>query len=139
MDPSGSAYLDDAGYVIILGARPADGGLPPRVRDLAPTNPDYPLYLRVLKDLKPGETRRLPSLADLDAAVSAIRPPPVGTATMDGEGTITLRLRSVSQGMVAETVRTLAPQDPEYAATIEHLGGIKPGESRVIPAYPNAP
>jgi hypothetical protein len=63
-------------------------------------------------------------------------PDNVGTANMDAAGIVYLRLRSVDHGMVAEAMKVVKPTDSDYADIVKHLGGIKPGESKPIPPFP---
>jgi hypothetical protein len=60
----------------------------------------------------------------------------VGVASMDPDGTIHLQLRSEIHGGIAEAVDTVKPGDLRYAATLKHLGGLKPGEDKAIPPWP---
>jgi hypothetical protein len=56
----------------------------------------------------------------------------IGTAEMSADGTITLRLRSLSPNPIAEGVLTYAPDDPQYEEVKQHLGGIAPGEFKPV-------
>jgi hypothetical protein len=60
----------------------------------------------------------------------------VGVATMKADGTLSLQLRSWDHGMVAEALQVVKPDDAEYQNILEHLGGLKPGESKPIPEFP---
>jgi hypothetical protein len=59
----------------------------------------------------------------------------IGTAQMAADGTITLHLRSLWPDPSADTDLSYAPDDPQYAEIKDHLGGIKPGESKPIPPW----
>jgi len=56
----------------------------------------------------------------------------IGTAEMSADGTITLRLQSLSPNPIAEGVLTYAPDDPQYEDVKNHLGGIAPGEFKPV-------
>jgi len=56
----------------------------------------------------------------------------IGTAEMTADGTITLRLRSLSPNPIAEGVLTYAPDDPQYEDIKKHLGGIAPGDTKPV-------
>jgi len=56
----------------------------------------------------------------------------IGTAEMAADGTITLRLRSLSPNPIAEGVLTYAPDDPQYEDIKKHLGGIAPGDTKPV-------
>ena len=64
---------------------------------------------------------------------------PIGTATMTEDGTLVLDL--VAEGPAGERgiARILRPTtDPRYAAWIEHLGGLRPGEEKLVPPWPES-
>jgi hypothetical protein len=78
------------------------------------------------------------------AACRAAAPPPPGTpprsalgeATMRPDGTIVLdRLRFEGPGgMVGHAPpMTYRPDNPDYAALLAHLGGLRPGETKLVP------
>jgi len=56
----------------------------------------------------------------------------IGSAEMSADGTITLRLRSLSPNPIAESVLTYAPDDPQYEDIKKHLGGIAPGDTKPV-------
>ena len=61
---------------------------------------------------------------------------PVGTATMREDGTIVLDLRAESpQGDIGPALFEYAPSDPDYQSVLAHLGGLKPGESKLVPPW----
>jgi hypothetical protein len=62
------------------------------------------------------------------------KPSSVGTATMTADGTLVMDLRSPSG---AEMQQRVAPSDAKYSEYVAHLGGIKAGESKNIPPWPD--
>jgi hypothetical protein len=56
----------------------------------------------------------------------------IGIAVMGEDGTITLNLRSPDG---AQGLLVYKRGDPQYARIISHLGGIRPGEHKPIPAF----
>jgi hypothetical protein len=61
---------------------------------------------------------------------------PIGTASMKADGTIVLDLRAESpQGDLGMALFTYPPSHPEYREILEHLGGLKPGTSRLVPPW----
>jgi len=56
----------------------------------------------------------------------------IGVATMAPDGAITLRIRSLPPGPIAEGTLRYAPGDPRYDEIKRHLGGIMPGESKPV-------
>ena len=61
----------------------------------------------------------------------------IGTATMDPDGTIVLLLRATGPGVVGDGRITYAPTHAEYQNVLKHLGGLKPGESKPVPPWPD--
>jgi hypothetical protein len=62
----------------------------------------------------------------------------IGVATMGPDGMIELRLRATGPGgMVGEGFLTYPPSDPQYAEILRHLGGLKPGETKSVPPWPD--
>jgi hypothetical protein len=60
----------------------------------------------------------------------------VGVATMQEDGTLRLQLRSEGPRGIAEALKVVKPDDPQYAYYVRHLGNIRPGESKGIPPFP---
>jgi hypothetical protein len=56
----------------------------------------------------------------------------IGVAHMTEDGIITLRIRSLPPGPIAEGELRYAPSDPKYDDIKQHLGGIAPGESKNV-------
>ena len=57
---------------------------------------------------------------------------PIGHVTMLADGTLRLQLARPRQG------RLIAPDAPEYAAILAHVGPMQPGESRLVRPWPDA-
>ena len=61
----------------------------------------------------------------------------IGVATMLPDRSIQMQLRSVQcDGMIAESVMTVRPEEPSYADIVTHVGGLNPSEKKPIPAWP---
>jgi hypothetical protein len=76
-------------------------------------------------------------LADLPPADDPEMPDSVGSAEMDDDGTLRMSLYTETEdGMVGEMMMVVKPDDPRYAGFVAHLGGIGPGEAKVIPPFP---
>lgn len=59
----------------------------------------------------------------------------IGIATMNSDGTIILRLRAESpDGTIGHAHLTLRRSNPRYKHILSRVGGLKPGESKSIPA-----
>jgi hypothetical protein len=55
----------------------------------------------------------------------------IGTATMRSDGTIILVLRAKG-GLIAHATITYPPDDRGYGDVLAHLGGLVPGESKLV-------
>lgn len=56
----------------------------------------------------------------------------IGAAVMNADGTITLTLHSPDG---ADGVLAYKKNDPQYARILSHIGGIKPGQHKLVPAF----
>lgn len=62
---------------------------------------------------------------------------PIGTATMEAEGTITLRLLAEGpDGALGHGVLSYPPGHPDYAGILAHLGALAPGGSVPVCSWP---
>ena len=76
-------------------------------------------------------------LADLPPADDPESPASVGSAEMEKDGTLRLMLRTeTADGMVGEMTMAVPRGDPRYAGFVAHLGGMKPGDAKPIPPFP---
>lgn len=61
----------------------------------------------------------------------------IGSATMKDDGTIVLQLRAEGPGgMLGDALVVYKPDDPKYQEILDHLGGLKPGEEKPVPPWP---
>jgi hypothetical protein len=63
--------------------------------------------------------------------------PSIGTATMLNDGTIELRLMAREGGMTGHATLRYPPAHPEYKNILDHLQGLKPGETKPMPPWPS--
>ena len=115
------------------------------VDTLLSTQEDFKLYMKILGDFKGSETKKIDSISLLKAEFEKIKnpfpkkkqdlPESVGVATMREDGTLIFQLRSEDHGMIAEAMQTYPPNHPKYKKMIDHLGGLKPGQSKSIPPF----
>jgi hypothetical protein len=64
----------------------------------------------------------------------ASAPESIGNATLRDDRSLELMLRAVhDDGSIAEMLLVLTPDDAEYAPTLQRLGPMQPGESRLLP------
>src|SRR5882672_8324187 len=61
----------------------------------------------------------------------------VGVATMLANGTILVGVRGPEPERGARAVLMVEPGDTNYQMIIDHLGGLKPGETKSIPPWPD--
>lgn len=62
----------------------------------------------------------------------------IGTATMTSDGTIILDLRATAAGGTIGDARFVYPKNhKQYSEVLKHLGGLKPGESKPVPPWPD--
>ena len=59
-------------------------------------------------------------------------PGTIGTATMSQDGTVTLNIHAPDGTMGAFAY---PKSDPNYARIVSHLGGIRPGDHKPVPAF----
>lgn len=74
-----------------------------------------------------------PPVADAAAAPASS----IGEATMLEDGTLVLDLVATAGGTRGHGRVTYAPSDPQYAEVLEHLGGMQPGERKLVPPWPD--
>lgn len=65
----------------------------------------------------------------------------IGTATMEHDRNIVLRLRAPLDGGAnfGEGYFRYEPGTQEYEDVLRHLGGLKPGQSKPVPPWPESP
>jgi hypothetical protein len=62
----------------------------------------------------------------------------IGTATMEADGTIVLHLFARGPGgMHGQGVLRYPVSDPKYKEILEHVGPLKPGETRPVRPWPD--
>ncbi len=61
----------------------------------------------------------------------------IGIAEMDERGVLDLRLSAASPYGFGGSHFTYFPDDPEYDEVVRHLGGIRPGETKSVPPWPD--
>jgi hypothetical protein len=54
---------------------------------------------------------------------------------MAPDGTITLYLRATGGGAVGDGMIVYRTSDPNYREVLDHLGGLKPGETKPVPPW----
>lgn len=67
-----------------------------------------------------------------------VKPPSsIGSATMKPDGTIVLQLRATDgTGIVGDSRIEYPPSHAQYPEVLKHLGGLKPGEEKPVPPWP---
>lgn len=63
----------------------------------------------------------------------------IGVATMLADRTILVGVPGPEPGSRARAVLMVEPGDTNYQTIIDHVGGLKPGETKPIPPWPDVP
>lgn len=62
----------------------------------------------------------------------------IGEATMEEDGTLVLQLRAEAPGGGSgDAMIQYKPNDPRYQRTLDHIGGLEPGQSKPVPPWPD--
>jgi hypothetical protein len=62
----------------------------------------------------------------------------IGSATMEADGTIVLMLRAEGEGgMIGDAMFSYPPGHERYQRTLDHLGGLEPGQTKPVPPWPD--
>ena len=65
-------------------------------------------------------------------------PESIGSARLEEDGTLVLKLRAEGPGgLIGDALQTIKPSDPDYQSTLEHIGGLEPGQSKPVPPWPD--
>lgn len=59
----------------------------------------------------------------------------IGNATMRPDGTLVLDLRASGSSGLAQMI--YPPSHAEYQTMLRHLGGLRPGQQKLVPAFPD--
>lgn len=59
----------------------------------------------------------------------------IGAATMERDGSIMLQLRAVGGETLGDAVFSYPAGSAMWLRIVKHVGLMKPGESRVVPAF----
>lgn len=71
-------------------------------------------------------------------AAATNEPPPIGSARMAEDGTLWLKLRAESGiGAIGDALIPYPTNHPEYPNILRHIGGIKPGQEKPVPPWPD--
>ena len=71
----------------------------------------------------------------LAAKAQKAEPIYIGDATMAADGTITINLRRTADGINVSGVVKYPIDDPRYREVLNHVGGLRPGETKLVPAW----
>jgi hypothetical protein len=55
---------------------------------------------------------------------------------MEADGTIVIDLHPDDSGIRGIAQKRVKPTDADYEETLEHIGGLKPGEQKLMPPWP---
>ena len=59
----------------------------------------------------------------------------IGDATMSEDRTIIIRMRRTTDGMNISGTKRYPVTAPDYKEVLDHLGGMQPGETKLVPAW----
>jgi len=72
------------------------------------------------------------------ARAPAATPASIGSATMTADGTIVLQLRATGPGpAIGDALIRYPKGHAKYGEVLKHLGGLKPGETKPCPPFPD--
>ena len=76
------------------------------------------------------------------ATASSEKPPAeresIGQAWLDDNGTLMVQLRAEGPGgAVGDVLYKYPPDHKDYEATLRHIGGLKKGEKKPVPPWPD--
>lgn len=112
------------------GVEAASGGATAATASAAPASPSPP---SASPSASTGASAEGASIEGRPAA-----PVSIGVATMEADGTIVLMLRAEGPGAARGDARITYPRGhKEYDSVLQHLGGLKPGESKPVPPWPD--
>ena len=60
----------------------------------------------------------------------------IGEAWLEPDGTITMELNKTSDGMPLHAVLTYDTKHPKYDEILQHVGGLKSGEKKLVLPFP---
>jgi hypothetical protein len=59
----------------------------------------------------------------------------IGDAQMQEDGTIVFNWRRTADGINVSGIVTYPTSHPNYKEVLDHIGGMKPGEVKLVPAW----
>jgi hypothetical protein len=75
--------------------------------------------------------------AGIAEETSVKQPIMIGDATMTEDRTIIINLRRTADGMNVSGIAKFPVSDPHYKEVLDHIGGMSPGETKLVPAWPD--
>jgi hypothetical protein len=61
----------------------------------------------------------------------------IGMAAMNADGAIVLQLRATGpEGELGDAQLVYTPTHPQYQEVLKHLGGLRPGERKLVSPWP---
>ncbi|NVO17510.1 MAG: hypothetical protein HXX10_26075 [Rhodoplanes sp.] len=88
----------------------------------------------------PGNTKALVALAiaawiGFSGNGHSKEPVIIGDAQMQDDGTIVVNLRRTADGINVSGIVRYPTSHPNYKEILDHIGGMKPGEIKLVPAW----
>ncbi|MDD9944860.1 MAG: hypothetical protein OXU20_27710 [Myxococcales bacterium] len=78
-----------------------------------------------------------PAVPEQGAPSSVTSEDTIGTARMKQDGTVVLQLRAAGDGMQGDAQFEYPPDHADYQYVLDHLGGLKPGEEKLVRPFPD--
>jgi hypothetical protein len=65
------------------------------------------------------------------------QPKSIGAAWLETDGTLVMQLRAETPGKaLGDALLRYKPDDPAYHRMLDHVGPLKPGETKPVPPFP---
>lgn len=128
----GTAEMLKGGTIVVRLHGKQDGKMRELKYELKPDDQGYQVFKKNIGGIKVGEQKPI-----YPPPASPCPSPSIGSARMLQNGTIVLNLRFETNGMIGGSQYKVKPGDPSYKSTLDHVGGLKPGEVKPVPPWPS--
>jgi len=86
---------------------------------------------------EPSVAEPAPTTRNVTKEAPMTAPTSIGIATLNADGSLTLQLRAEGpSGARGDAQFVYKPTDPMYQKMLDHVGGLKPGETKPVPPWP---
>ncbi len=85
-----------------------------------------------------AKTNDKPVVPAQEPAAATAQPESIGVAWLADDGTLNMQLRAEGDGgAVGDALIQYKPGDKDYESSLRHVGGLKKGEKKPVPPWPN--